>query len=93
MLRRFESRCRVIHFPIDALPYVDAPPLWDELLPQSWQSEPLVLFVGRLVSYKGVDVLLDALRLTERARLAIVGVGPLGLGSSSKRLGSASRSE
>ena len=77
VLRRFESRCRVIHFPIDATPYVEAPELWDEQLPLDWQSEPLVLFVGRLVYYKGVDVLLDALRLTERARLAIVGVGPL----------------
>ena len=67
----------MIHFPIDALPYADAPTVWDEQLPPAWQNEPLVLFVGRLVYYKGVDVLLEALRLTERARLAIVGVGPL----------------
>ncbi|HKO47016.1 MAG TPA: glycosyltransferase [Polyangiaceae bacterium] len=76
-LRRFESKCRVIHFPIDALPYLDAPSPWDHDLPAAWQDEPLVLFVGRLVYYKGVDVLLDALRLTPQARLAIVGVGPL----------------
>jgi glycosyltransferase involved in cell wall biosynthesis len=77
LLRKFESKCRVIHFPIDPLPYMNAPPVWDEQLPLAWQSEPLLLFVGRLVYYKGVDVLLEALRLTERARLAIVGVGPL----------------
>jgi len=77
VLRRFESKTRVIHFPIDASPYVDAPADWDEQLPPAWRGEPLVLFVGRLVYYKGVDVLLDALRLTERARLAVVGVGPL----------------
>ncbi len=77
VLRRFESRCRVIHFPIDALPYMNAPSLWDEQLPAAWRNEPLVLFVGRLVYYKGVDVLLEALRLTPQARLAIVGVGPL----------------
>jgi glycosyltransferase involved in cell wall biosynthesis len=76
-LRKFESRTRVIHFPIDAAPYVDAAPHWDDQLPPAWQSEPLVLFVGRLVYYKGLDVLLEALRLTVRARLAIVGVGPL----------------
>lgn len=76
-LRRFESKCRVIHFPIDALPYIATQPVWDEQLPADWQGEPLVLFVGRLVYYKGLEVLLDALRLTERARLAIVGVGPL----------------
>jgi len=77
VLRRFASRCRVIHFPIDATPYVDAASTWDEQLPVAWQADPLVLFVGRLVYYKGLDVLLDALRLTERARLAIVGIGPL----------------
>src|SRR6187551_2206024 len=71
LLRRFESKCRVIHFPIDALPYRDAPSTWDEQLPAEWQSEPLVLFVGRLVYYKGVDVLLEALRLSPHARLAI----------------------
>ena len=88
-LRRFESKCRVIHFPIDATPYIDAPAVWDEQLPGDWQSEPLVLFVGRLVYYKGVDVLLEALRLTDRARLAIVGVGPLatGLAEQAARLG------
>jgi rhamnosyl/mannosyltransferase len=77
LLRRFESKTRVIHFPIDAAPYVDASSHWDEQLPPAWRSEPLVLFVGRLVYYKGLDVLLEALRLTERARLAVVGVGPL----------------
>jgi len=77
VLRRFESRCHVIHFPIDALPYINAPSLWDDQLPAAWQTEPLVLFVGRLVYYKGVDILLEALRLTPRSRLAIVGVGPL----------------
>jgi len=88
-LRRFESRCRVIHFPIDAQPYADAPAVWDEQLPSAWQNEPLVLFVGRLVYYKGVDVLLEALRLTENARLAIVGIGPLStrLAEQAARLG------
>jgi glycosyltransferase involved in cell wall biosynthesis len=77
VLRQFESRCRVIHYPIDALPYANAEAHWDEQLPTEWREEPLVLFVGRLVYYKGVEVLLEALCRTARARLAIVGVGPL----------------
>lgn len=77
VLRGFASSCRVIHYPIDALPYANAPSVWDNQLPPAWQNEPLVLFVGRLVYYKGLDVLLDALRLTDRGRLGIVGVGPL----------------
>jgi rhamnosyl/mannosyltransferase len=77
VLRRFQAKCGVIHFPIDAVPYDEAPARWDEQLPADWQGQPLALFVGRLVYYKGLDVLLDALHSTDRAHLAIVGVGPL----------------
>ncbi len=77
VLRRFVAKCHVIHFPIDAEPYASAEGVWDEGLPLTWQADPLILFVGRLVYYKGIRVLLNALNLTERARLAIVGEGPL----------------
>jgi lipopolysaccharide/colanic/teichoic acid biosynthesis glycosyltransferase len=42
---------------------------------QGWQG-PVVLFVGRLVAYKGVDVLLRAMQGV-RAAAVIVGDGPL----------------
>jgi glycosyltransferase involved in cell wall biosynthesis len=77
ILRRFQNKCRVIHFPIDATAYASADNTWDDCLPTFWQDDPLVLFVGRLVYYKGVDVLLDALSNTRSVRLALVGVGPL----------------
>lgn len=93
VLGRFESRCHVIHFPIDAAPYVAAPSSWDAALPSAWQDFPLVLFVGRLVYYKGVDVLLDAMARVPRARLALVGIGPLAprLAEQADRLGIADR--
>lgn len=77
VLQRFKSKCRVIHYPIAAEPYASAEAHWDVALPADWQSEPLMLFVGRLVYYKGIDVLLEALALSRQGRLAIVGVGPL----------------
>jgi len=77
VLRRFAHKSHVIHFPIDASPYSQADDSWDEALPLAWQNEPLILFVGRLVYYKGVNVLLDALASVKSARLAIVGEGPL----------------
>jgi rhamnosyl/mannosyltransferase len=76
-LRRFANKCRVIHYPIDVTPYAAAEGSWDAQLPPDWKSSPLVLFVGRLVYYKGIDVLLHALSATPDARLAIVGEGPL----------------
>jgi rhamnosyl/mannosyltransferase len=37
----------------------------------------VVLVVGRLVYYKGIDVLLDALSMTRHMRLVVAGDGPL----------------
>src|SRR6478735_5760503 len=34
-LRKLESKCHVIHFPIDAAPYMDAPARWDDELPKA----------------------------------------------------------
>jgi rhamnosyl/mannosyltransferase len=40
-------------------------------------SGPNVVFVGRLVYYKGLDVLLEAMTTLENARLLIAGTGPM----------------
>jgi rhamnosyl/mannosyltransferase len=61
---------------------------------RAWAAEaPVVLFVGRLVYYKGVEVLLDAIERTAGARLAVVGDGPLrrALRERAERLGISSR--
>jgi len=74
MLRRFEERCRVIPFSLPERPNGSpAPPI----LPSGWLERPLALFVGRLVHYKGLQVLLDALAKCPSLRLAVVGSGPL----------------
>ena len=55
--------------------------LWFRQQAQIDAHAPLALYVGRLVPYKGVDILLDAWRnvsvLSPKARLAIVGDGEL----------------
>ncbi len=92
LLPEFRDKCRVVHYGIDPRPYQAAPPIWDEALPRERREKPLLLFVGRLVYYKGVDVLLRALAKTTAAA-AIVGTGPLEaeLKSLARELGVADR--
>ena len=40
-------------------------------------GSPLLLFVGRLVYYKGLEYLIDALERVPKAKLVIIGAGPL----------------
>ena len=76
-LQDFQQKCAVIPFGIDAGGR-DAPASVEqraETLRQQYGS-PMVLFVGRFVPYKGLDVLLEALRGL-RATAVLVGDGPL----------------
>jgi glycosyltransferase involved in cell wall biosynthesis len=43
---------------------------------QNEQNEPFILFIGRLMKIKGVDLLLEAMREISGARLIIAGDGP-----------------
>ena len=68
-LARYQDRVRVIPFGID-------PAAWTAAAAEPLSAgEPFLLFAGRLVGYKGVDVLLRALA-AGGARAVIVGDGP-----------------
>ena len=75
-LQPWQSKCVVVPYGVD----VDVEPDDDvrrraaEL--RRRHALPIVLFVGRLVPYKGIDVLLEALRGTDVVAL-LVGDGPL----------------
>lgn len=76
-LRPFVDKCAVIPFGIDAS-------AWSTLSPEESikvaelraRCPRLVVAVGRLVRYKGFDVLIEAMRQVE-GQLTIVGTGPL----------------
>jgi rhamnosyl/mannosyltransferase len=76
-LRGFESKARVIPFGIDASRFAATPAVASRAaeLRAAWGSRPAILAVGRLVGYKGFDVLLRATRALE-ATVVIVGQGP-----------------
>ena len=78
-LAPWRDRCRVIPLPADlarARPLAEAErPAWRQRLGLA-PGLPVLLFVGRLVAYKGVAHLLEAMRGVE-AQLLVVGEGPL----------------
>ncbi len=78
-LRRHVEKCRVIHFGVDLDRFAPSPAVLEEAA--RWQARyagrPLILFVGRLRHYKGIDVLLEAMRQVENAHALIVGIGPM----------------
>jgi rhamnosyl/mannosyltransferase len=91
-LAAHRRRCEVIPFGLDIDPSAH-PEAHDSVraVRTSWTG-CIVLFVGRLVHYKGVGLLLRALRHVEAAAV-VIGSGPLAgeLGEEATRLGIASR--
>jgi rhamnosyl/mannosyltransferase len=76
-LREWQSKCAVIPYGLE-MAAGDPPPrvaARAAAIRQEAAGQPLVLFVGRLVKYKGVDVLLEAMRGVP-ATAVIVGNGP-----------------
>ena len=67
-LRPYAKKCVII-------PYGVKPA--EEAAPRQAGAETEFLFVGRLVYYKGVEVLLEAFAKTEASRLTLVGEGVL----------------
>ncbi len=74
ILGRFAHKCRCIPFALNTNSLT--PP--DKFRVSSNAEKPYFLFVGRLVGYKGVDVLLNAFtKVNESFNLKIIGTGPL----------------
>jgi glycosyltransferase involved in cell wall biosynthesis len=78
-LRHYAAKCRVIHFGLDLERFAATPAIEAEAA--AWRARydnrPLLLFVGRLRHYKGVNVLIEAMRQLPGATALIVGIGPM----------------
>jgi len=77
ILERFRDKCKVIPYGIDANRFSpDKKALETAVEIKKRYASPLILFVGRLVYYKGLEYLLKAMQ-DIKAKLLIVGDGPL----------------
>jgi rhamnosyl/mannosyltransferase len=78
-LPEFRSKCRVVPFAVDdAVLASGAQFVKQNVSRLKNRKRPVsVLFVGRLIYYKGCDILLKAFALTRGANLTIVGQGKL----------------
>jgi glycosyltransferase involved in cell wall biosynthesis len=71
------DKCRVVPFAIDTSRFSDtAVAVSRGAMLRTGHARPVVLFIGRLVYYKGVDVLLRAMVHVD-ADLVVIGRGPL----------------
>jgi len=95
VLKPIENRCIVIPLGVDVERFSNVPPEAVAECEKMLEGlpRPRVLFVGRLVYYKGVDVLLKGLAQVPDVSCVIVGEGPLkgDLTSLAEKLGIKSR--
>jgi glycosyltransferase involved in cell wall biosynthesis len=78
VLRRYRSKVRVVPLGVETQRFARGHPARVHAVQGEWSPdrEPLVLFVGRLRYYKGLDILLQAATHMVRGRILIVGSGP-----------------
>jgi len=90
-LRGHLARITVVPFGVDPDEWSTRPPLADDIR-ERYGPGPLVVLLGRLVHYKGAEVLVEAMRDVEATAL-IVGDGPRRVGAEAlaARLGVADR--
>ena len=74
----FADKCAIIPHGVDLAEFATTPQIEAKAAKLRREHGPrIVLFVGRLVYYKGVDTLLRALQKVPDAKLLVVGDGPM----------------
>jgi glycosyltransferase involved in cell wall biosynthesis len=79
-LQAVQDKCRIVPLGIDVEHFQRAAGPPKSVLRSRWglpQDRPVIVFVGRLRYYKGLDYLLQALPLLPDVHLLLVGDGPL----------------
>ena len=77
-LQRVRSQCRIVHYGIEIARFQKTPQVvaGAQILRRRFAGRPLLLFLGHLRHYKGVDVLVRAMQGVD-AHLLVIGSGPM----------------
>ena len=77
-LQRVRSYCRLVHYGIEIARFQKTPQVeaGAQTLRRRFAGRPLLLFLGHLRHYKGVDVLVRAMQGVD-AQLLVIGSGPM----------------
>jgi glycosyltransferase involved in cell wall biosynthesis len=80
-LVQFKDKCRVIPIGIDISRFILNPEMKNQVrtIKEKYKNKKIILFVGRLIYYKGLNYLIDAMAMIHHSDilLLIVGEGPL----------------
>ncbi len=77
-LREVSHKCHTIHFGVDPKRFAESADLQQRVKEiKQHYSKPIILFTGRLVYYKGIQYLVEAMRHLPHAQLIAVGKGTL----------------
>ena len=77
VLKNFRSRCELIHYAVDPQKYALSADIVEKVHEiRTIYGNEIVLFVGRLIYYKGVEHLIRAMK-DVAASLVVIGDGPL----------------
>jgi rhamnosyl/mannosyltransferase len=74
-LSEFMHKCTIIPLGIDLVPFLQTSPQGNDSIKEKYGS-PIILFVGKLRYYKGLQFLLEAMRDIS-AKLIVIGNGPM----------------
>jgi glycosyltransferase involved in cell wall biosynthesis len=78
LLWEFKDKCRVIPFGVDTSRFIQTPASQQKVQEiKTKYKKPIIFFSGRLIYYKGVEYLAEAMQYVPDAHLIIVGKGPL----------------
>lgn len=76
-LKEYKNKCVIIPFGIDINKFKENESKENIIAKYSKTDKIKILFVGRLVYYKGIEILLNAFLKTNNTELFIIGEGPL----------------